>query len=115
MKNSNQTVTKIRKLEIEGRIFKCNTVKESIRDTKESKALQPDRIAPIQLHNLVPIALRYLIDTINLSGNRAKFLSIWKVCRVIPLQKTEKPMNIKASDQLNSPPPCKITGKPLYK
>ena len=71
-------------------MFKCNTVKEAIGDTKKSKALGPDRITPIHLNHLGPIPLRYLTDTINLSVNRAQISNIWKVGRAIPLQKPGK-------------------------
>ena len=57
-------------------MFKCNTVKEAIRE-KRSKALGPDRIAPIHLHHLGSIALRYLTDTKNLSVDSAKAPNIW--------------------------------------
>ena len=50
-------------MEIEGRMFKCNAVKEAIRDTRKSKALGPDRTA--LLHHINPIALSYLTDIIN--------------------------------------------------
>ena len=74
-------------------MFKCNTVKEAIRDTKKSKALGPDRKAPIYLHHLGPIAQRYLANTIKLSVNSAKIPNIWKVGRVIPLHKLGKPID----------------------
>ena len=50
-----------RKLEIEGRLFNCNTVKEAVRDTKKSPG--PSRIAPVHLHHLSPIAPRYLLKS----------------------------------------------------
>ena len=93
MKNKGNTLRTIRKTEIEGRMFKCNTVKEAIRDKKKNKALGPDRIAPIHFHHLGPMVLRYSTDTINLSVNSAKIPNIWKVGRVIPLHKTEKPID----------------------
>ena len=52
----------------------------------KSKVLAPDRIAPIHLHHLGPIELRYLTDTINLSAKSAEIpIIIWKGDRVISL------------------------------
>ena len=56
----------------------------------KSKALAPDRIAPIHLHHLGPIELRYLTDTINLSAKSAEIPIIWKGDRVISLLKPGK-------------------------
>ena len=95
-KNENQkrnTLSTIRKLEIEGRMFKCNTVKEAVRATKKSKALVSDRIAPIHLYHLGPIALRYLTDTITLSVNSAKNFEHWKDGLITPLHKPGKPID----------------------
>ena len=47
-------------------------MKEAMRYTKETKVLGPDRIAPIHLYHLGPIALRYLTGVINLSVHSAK-------------------------------------------
>ena len=76
------------------------------------KTLGPYRIAPIQIHHLGPIALRYLTDTIILSVNSAKIPNIWKVGRVIPLQKPGKPIE---KLQTNCTPlsHCKTTKKLL--
>ena len=67
-KRQTEKLRTIGKLEMEGRMFNCNTVKEAVRDGK-SKALRPDRIASIHLQHLGPIALRYLTDTIKRSAN----------------------------------------------
>ena len=96
-------------------MFKCNTVKEAIRDTKKSKAPDPDRIATIHLQHLGPIALRYVTDTIKLSVNSAKILNIWKVGRVIPLHKAAT--SIDESKRFKPitllPPFAKVTEKHL--
>ena len=51
-KQKESTLKTLRKLEIGGRMFKCNTVKEAIGDTKKTRALGTDRVAPIHLHHL---------------------------------------------------------------
>ena len=81
------------KLEIEGRLFICNTEKEAISDTKKSNALRSDRLAPIHLHPIGPIALRYLADTIYFSVDSAKTPNIWKFDRFIHIHKTGKPID----------------------
>ena len=48
-KEKRNTRRTIRRLEIGGRMFKCNTVKEARRETKKCKAVGPDRITPIHL------------------------------------------------------------------
>ena len=80
-------------MEIEGRMFTCNTVKEAKRNTKKNKAHGPDRVAPIHLHHLARVALRYLTNTLNFSVNSAKIPNIWKIGRVIPLHKPGKPID----------------------
>ena len=66
-------------------------VDNAIRDSKKSKALGPDKIAPIHLHHIGPIALTYLTELINRSVRSANIPNIWKIGRVIPLHKPGKP------------------------
>ena len=89
-KQKGNTLRKIRKLDIEGTMFMCNTVKEAVRDTKKTKELGSDRIAAIILNHLGPTALRYLTDTMNFSVNSAKIPKIWKAGRFITAHKLGK-------------------------
>ena len=92
-------------------MLKCNIVKEAIRNIKKSKVLGPDRIAPIHLHHLGPIALRYLTDTINLC-KQCKNSENLESCPVYtPAQAGKTHRRIKASDQLHSSPLCKTNRK----
>ena len=76
---------------MEYREFTEKMVDNAIRDSKKSKALGPDKIAPIHLHHIGPIALTYLTELINRSVRSANIPNIWKIGCVIPLHKPGKP------------------------
>ena len=63
------------------------------KDSKKSKGLGPDHTAPIRLHHLSPIAIQNLTDVINISTQTAALPNVWKVARIIPLQKSGKPVD----------------------
>ena len=90
-KSKRNTLRKIRELKMEYREFTEKMVDNAIRDSKKSKALGPDKIAPIHLHHIGPIALTYLTELINRSVRSANIPNIWKIGRVIPLHKPGKP------------------------
>ena len=60
-------------------------VTEAIKSTKKSKALGPDRIAPIHLHKIDPVSVSFFTKLINFSRNSSMVPAPWKVGRVIPL------------------------------
>ena len=62
-------------------------VTEAIKANKKSKALGPDRIAPIHMHCISPVAISFFTKLINLSLNSSVIPALWKVGRVIPLPK----------------------------
>lgn len=57
-------------------------------------ALGPDHLAPIHLIHLGPLGTTFLTRMINLSINSMKILEKWKVGRVIPLLKPNKPSDV---------------------
>ena len=86
------------------RSFNCNTVKEAIKDKKETKTVGPNKVAPIHLHNMSPIALRYFTDIINLSVNTATILTSGKLARLPKyINREDLTLNLKASHLIFPP------------
>ena len=90
-KSKRNTLRKIRELIMEYREFTEKMVDNAIRDSKKSKALGPDKIAPIHLHHIGPIALTYLTELLNKSLRSSTIPNIWKIRRVIHLLKQGTP------------------------
>lgn len=74
-------------------IFTIEDVTRAIQNSKTSKALGPDGIAPIMLKHLGPIATNYITELVNTSMRTMQIPNIWKVGRIIPLPKPGKPAN----------------------
>ena len=87
----------------------AQTIK-AIKQSKNSKALGPDNIAPIMLKHLGPAALSYLTNLFNNVVNQAIIPPPWKVGRVIPILKPNKPKDEGTSFRPISllSPPAKI-------
>ena len=64
---------------------------KAIKKCKNSKALGPDNIAPIMLKQSGPAALTYLTNIYNNVVNQAIIQPPWRVGRVIPILKPNKP------------------------
>ena len=60
-------------------------------------ALGPDQLAPVHLKHLGPRGIKFLTETINLSLSSYRIPERWKVGRVIPLLKPNKPADIAKS------------------
>ena len=82
----------------------------AIKRSKNSKALGPDNIAPIMLKYLGPAALSFLTDLFNNVVNQAIIPPPWKVGRIIPILKPNKPKDEGTSFRPISllSPPAKI-------
>lgn len=63
----------------------------AIRATRTSKALGPDRMSSVMLKYIRPNGIDFLTSTLNLSLSSLGIPSLWKVGRVIPLIKPNKP------------------------
>ena len=70
---------------------------EAIKTTKKSKALGPDKLAPIHLHYLGPKGIAYLTHTINLSYKTSNIPHKWKLAKIIPLLKPGKDAELSKS------------------
>ena len=62
-------------------------VQEAIKQSKKSKGLGPDQIAPIHLHYLWPKGVFFLTHLINLSLGKCVIAQNWKVGKVFPILK----------------------------
>ena len=70
---------------------------EAIKTTKKSKALGPDKLAPIHLHHLGPKGVAYLAHTISWCYNTSIIPHKWKVGKIIPLLKPGKDAELSKS------------------
>lgn len=90
-KEGRRTRRKIRQLPKGEMTFTEDEVTKAIKETKSSKALGPDDLAPIFLKHLGPCGIRYITAVINHSIASTKIPALWKVGRIIPLLKPGKP------------------------
>ena len=65
-------------------------VQLAIKSTKNSNSTGPDNISIHHLKNLGPIALQYLTDLFNLALTNNTIPHIWKLAKIIPIQKPNK-------------------------
>ena len=70
----------IRRLKNYGVVISARMTAEAIKTTKKSKALGPDKLAPIHLHHLGPKGVSYLARSYNTSIIPHK----WKVGKLFP-------------------------------
>ena len=99
---SRQTRRTVRKFEFRGsrgddHQFSEEQVAEATKATRSSMALGPDQLAPVYLKHLGPLGIRFLTETINLSLSTYKIPERWKVGRVMPLLKPNKPADVAKS------------------
>ena len=74
-------------------IFSASQVLETLKGTKNSKAVGPDGISPIMLKHLGPKALNFITILFNNVIKTAVVPPLWKTGRIIPLLKPGKPSN----------------------
>ena len=72
-------------------------VLETIKKTKNSKAMGPDGIAPIHLKHLGPLGYAFLAHMFNNSISKCQIPAIWKTSLVIPLAKPGKDAKLASS------------------
>ena len=72
-------------------------VQAAIKKSKNSKALGPDNLSPLMLKQIGPQAIAYLTNLFNNVVNQAIIPPKWKVGRIIPLLKPNKPADEGAS------------------
>ena len=68
-------------------------IEAAIKKSKNSKAIGPDRLSPIMIKNLGPVAIAFLANLFTNSINQSITPPLWKVGRIIPLPKPGKPVD----------------------
>ena len=81
----------IRRLRAEEEPVTVEEVTRAIKGAKTSKALGPDGLAAVHLKNLGTCGLLFLTEVVNLSLATTVVPAMWKVGRVIPALKPNKP------------------------
>ena len=77
--------------------FTTNMTLEAIRRTKNTSSTGPDGISYLHLKHLGPHAIRALTDIFNLSITQNTIPNIWKLAKIIPILKPNKPPTEPAS------------------
>lgn len=72
-------------------VFTTEQTCKAIKKAKNSKAMGPDNISPIMLKHIGQNGIKFLTNIFNCSVNQAIVPPLWKVGRVIPLLKPNKP------------------------
>jgi hypothetical protein len=72
-------------------LFSVADVERAIGESKNSRAVGPDRLTVLHLKHLGPKALSYMTDLLNLSINNADLPVIWKQAFIVPILKPGKP------------------------
>ena len=83
----------IRNLSIDRQGLSCNQsdATNAINNTKPSRAIGPDGLSMIMLKKLDERAIRFLTRLLDLSLHTLVIPDIWKVARIIPILKPNKP------------------------
>lgn len=90
-KGIRNTLRNIRKVKDEKITFTVENTAEIIKKSKNSKAMGPDELSPVMLKHLGHHALTYLTNIFNNTVNKATIPPMWKIGRIIPLLKPNKP------------------------
>lgn len=93
-KKIRSTMRKIHQLNVNTDIsFSAEQLTMALKSTKNSKALGPDGISPMMLKHLGPLGITFLTRLMNLSLLKQEIPGVWKIGRVIPLLKPNKPVD----------------------
>lgn len=93
-KSIRNTVRSIHKLKSDEEIsFTPETVLIAIENRNNSKALGPDDLSPIMLKHLGPTAINFISTLFNLCMKTCTLPGIWKISKIVPLLKPNKPVD----------------------
>ena len=94
---SRRVIRKIHKLETTPITLTTADITKAIHDSKTNNSTGPDNINIQHLKHLGSAAINYLTKIYNIALNTNTIPSIWKLAKIIPIHKPNKPINVGTS------------------